>query len=177
MDLRENVIRIKDNLLLIPSERFDSLTEDKDYKTSLVYFLACIALSIPIELAVALALGGFMETLLSIPLSIIVSLIVAYIIFGIQHLLLRLLGGQATFLQSAQVFIYGTTPSIIFGGIPLASFVATLIGLANVVLGSARVHKISLWRAIAAIVIIPTLILILLFVALYTYLGRYGTLG
>lgn len=171
MDIAKNVARIKDNLLLIPAERFDTLAADKDYQTSFVYFMACIILSIPLSLLVALALGDFMGILLSIPASVIVSVILAYIIFGVQHLLLRLLGGQATFLQSVQVFVYGTTPSIIFGTIPVLGFVASLIGLANVVLGSARVHKISVLRAIAAIIIIPTVLLILLFVALYAYLA------
>jgi hypothetical protein len=172
MDYAQNVKRIKDNLLLIKPERFDALVSDKGYWDSFVYFIACMVASIPFELAVVLATGGNpSDLLLSVPVSILISLVVGYAIFALQHLFLRAVGGQATRLQSVQVFIYGTTPSIIFGGIPFLGVLASLAGLANIVVGSSRVHRISVWRSIAAIIIIPTILLIVAFVALFSLMG------
>ncbi len=172
MDPAENIARIKDNLLLIPEARFDALVQDKGYMDSFIYYLACIVLSIPFSLLVAYFTSSLIETVLVIPVSIILSVVMAYIIFGIQHLLLRLVGGKAGYLQSVQVFIYGSTPSIVFGTLPIANIIASLIGLANVVIGAARIHKISLLRSVVAILVIPTIILILIVLAALALTGQ-----
>ncbi len=172
MDPAENIARIKDNLLLIPEARFDALVQDKGYMDSFIYYLVCIVLSIPFSLLVAYFTSSLIETVLVIPVSIILSVVMAYIIFGIQHLLLRLVGGKAGYLQSVQVFIYGSTPSIVFGTLPIANIIASLIGLANVVIGAARIHKISLLRSVVAILVIPTIILIALVLAALAFTGQ-----
>ncbi len=168
METSENVARIRDNLLLIPAERFDLLAKDAGYLDSFIYYVACIILSIPFSLLVAYFTGSVIEAIVVIPVSIILSLALAYVIFALQHLLLRLVGGQGTLLQSVQVFIYGSTPSVIFGPLPIISILTSLLGLANVVVGAARVHRISLLRAIVAVIVIPTVVLIaILLVAVY----------
>ncbi len=162
MEILTNVGRIKDNLFLIPQKRFLEITKDINYTDSLIYFLACTILSIPIILLVGLITGTFMGTLFTLPLSFLIGIPLTYVFFGIQFLLLKLVGGKGTFLQSVQIFIYGETISSIFGGLPYLNLIFGLISLANIVLGSVEVHKISLFRAIIAIFVIPTIIFILL---------------
>ncbi len=174
MEPSENIYRIKDNLLLISAERFDALVQDKGYLDSFIYYIACIVLSVPFTLLAAYLTNSLIGTILVIPVSIAISVVLAYIIFAIQHALLRLLGGQATLLQTIQVLIYGSTPAIIFGTIPIINVLASLAGLANVVIGAARVHRISLLRAIVAIVVIPTILLIAVLVAALVLSG-YAT--
>ncbi len=171
MDPSENIGRIKDNLFLIPAARFDSLVQDKGYADSFIYYVACIILSVPFTLLAAYLTNSLVGTIMIIPVSVILSVVLAYVVFGIQHVLLRLVGGKGTFLQSVQLFIYGSTPSIIFGTIPLVNVLSSLVGLANVVVGAERVHRISLLRAIVAIVVIPAILFVAALAALLLLSG------
>ncbi|MDD5340220.1 MAG: YIP1 family protein [Candidatus ainarchaeum sp.] len=166
MDIGQNVRRIKDNLLLIPEARFDELTKDTGYTDSFIYLVACFVLSVPIDLLVSLVQGAFLATLTSLPVTLILFVIFIYAFYGIEFLALRLLGGQASFLQSMQIFIYGSTGYLIFSSIPCIGFLLGLAALSNVVLGSARIHKISLARAIIALVLLPLVIIGILAVAI-----------
>lgn len=177
MDLKENLMRIKDNLLLIPEERFDSLTQDSGYGTSFIYLVACLVISLPVEMILTSISEGLLIALISVPIALIISLPVAYLIYGIQHLFLRLVGGQGTFLQSVQVFIYGSTVSLIFGSIPLVGTLLSLLVLANVVLGSKRVHKISIWRALLALIALPLLLAIIIVLVVIVVFGMSNLAG
>jgi hypothetical protein len=180
MELGENIRRIKDNLFLIPEERFDELTKDTGYKTSFIYLLACLVLSIPFGIIVSLFMGGLFDTIFVIPLAFVISIIVNYISFGVLFLFLKLVGGKASFLKSVQVFIYGSTIELILSGIPIIGLIAGLIALANIVIGSKRIHKISLLRAILALLVIPIVVLILVgilvFISMASLLGSMGGL-
>ncbi len=161
MEIGENIARIKDNLFLIPTERFDELTKDPGYKESLIYLIACIVISLPLEILVSVFENDVFTTIAAIPFIFIITIPVLYLVYFLQFLLLKLVGGQAGFLQSVQVFIYGSTISLILSSVPLLGFLASFVALANIVLGSARVHKISLLRSILALVVIPIIIAIL----------------
>jgi hypothetical protein len=172
MDLAENIMRIKDNLFVIPKERFDKLVKDNEYSTSFFYLMACLIISVPIEIIVALADGmTIFETLVFIFMYLVLVPPFAYLVYAIQHLFLKLVGGQAGMLQSIQTFIYGGTCAIIFSSIPCLGLIPTFISLANVVQGSARVHKISTLRAILALVVIPIVVIIALVLVLFLLFG------
>lgn len=172
MDTFQNLVRIKDNLYLIPEARFDVLIKDKDYSSSLIYLVSCTIISVPIELAVSLLFGNFSSVLRSLPIAVPLSIIIAYLFFLFQHILLRFLGGKAEFLDTVQIFIYGTTPSIIFGGVPLLGLVALIISVVNSIVGASKIHKISYYRSASAIVIIPALIIIIILSVIYGFLVK-----
>jgi len=171
MDIKENVMRIKDNLFLIGEKRFVELVTDTDYKVSFIYLVACLVLSLPLEFIFTSVSEGTLEALIYIPLAFLISIPVAYVVYGIQHLLLKALGGQGTFLQSVQVFIYGSTLTLIFGSIPIIGSLLGFITLANTVVGSSKIHKISIWRAIFALVVVPIIVIILIVAIAASVLG------
>jgi hypothetical protein len=171
MDLGANIRRIKDNLFLIPEARFDDLTKDADYKDSLIYLVACLILAIPIQLIVSLAQGTLIASLVMLPVVLVLTLVLCYVSYGIEFLLLRLLGGQASLLQSMQIFIYGSTSYLIFSSIPCISFLLSIVAIGNIVRGSVHIHKISLLRAIIALVVIPIAIVLVLAVILAMVAG------
>jgi len=174
MEIIQNISRIKENLWLIPSERFDTLTKDPGYTDSLIYLVACLILSIPIMIIAGISNGMEPVTVvLGIPLGIVFSIPIVYLVYLIQFALLKLVGGKASFLQTVQVFIYGSTSSLIFGQLPILGIIPGLIALVNVVLGSARVHQISLLRAIAALVVIPLLLIIVLGIIVLMVFGSF----
>lgn len=178
--------KIKENVFLIPAERFDSLTTDKSYKDSFIYLLICFALSFPIRWGMMFLdykepgfnlipisfetklfvtfFGTLIGTIIGIPL--------IYLFYLVQHFLLKLFGAKEGLLKSIQVFIYGSTPGLLFGSIPLVGIVTSLVILSNTVLGSARIHQIDWWKAILAIVVIPILIAILLAILVVTAIGN-----
>jgi hypothetical protein len=163
MDLGENIRRIRDNLFLIPEARFDELVKDPGYVDSFIYLAFCLLISTPLDLAIALIReDSILSAIISTAIISILAFPVIYIVYFIQFLLLKLVGGKAGFLQSVQVFIYGSTLSLILSGIPCIGFIASLISLANIVVGSARIHQISVLRALLALLVIPVLILVVI---------------
>ncbi len=183
MDFAALFQKIKENIFLIPAERFDSLTTDKSYKDSFVYLLVCLTLSFPIRWVVTLleykeptVLGSILvltpfETkvvaaFLSTLIGTIMAIPLIYLLYLVQHFLLKIFGANEGLLKSIQVFIYGSTVELLFGSIPLVGIVTSLAVLSNVVLGTARVHRIEWWKAVLALVVIPTIIVVVLLVVL-----------
>jgi len=175
MELMENISRIKDNLFLIKAERLDKLTNDPDYMTSFIYILACLAVSIPFFLLGSFLDGTLMVAILAIPFYIVAGIVFNYFAFGIYHMFLRIMGGKAPIERSIQLMIYGMTPSLVFGTIPLLGAIAGLLGLANVILGAEKVHGISVWRAFVALFVLPLVLAIILGLVIVTLLGSMFT--
>ncbi len=171
MDLKKALERIRQNLFIIPPERFDTLAADRDFSPSAFHLLICLLFSVPIDLALAALGNSFFQALLSVPASLVVSVMLSYLLFSLQHLFLKLVGGKAPLLQSVQVFIYGNTVSLIFGGLPIIGFLTMLVSLVNVVQGSARIHKIPLWRSALALVILPGALIALVLLYIFFFVA------
>jgi len=155
--------KIRSNLALIPEGRFGSIAQDPSLKDSFHYLLLCMVIAIPIDIITNLLIGNPITPILSIPFAFTIGILATYAGYLIQHLLLRLLGGRAPFLRSAQILIYAGTPGILLGGIPLLGFIASLVSLINIVRVAAHEHGISIIRAMLALVLIPFLMLAALF--------------
>ena len=171
MDINQIIMKIKDNFFLISESRFDQITRDAGYVDSLIYLIACIILSLPIVLVINLLSFNLIGAVLTTGIYAVMFIPIAYVLYLIQFVLLKLVGGKGSLLQSLQVFIYGDTSALILGNLPLIGLIFGLISLANVVVGSARIHKISLLRAILALIVIPIVVLIILMVILMMVLG------
>ena len=168
------VEKIKGNLFLIPSERFDGLTKDKGFGESFKYLIAILAISLVVSIIISSVLySEFIGLLPLLIVGMVVGLVIAipilYISYGIMHILLKIVGAKGSYLKTVQVFIYGGTCGTVFNAIPFLGYLAGLVSLANIVLGAARVHKISLLRSIVALVVIPAVVVVILFVALAGY--------
>ncbi len=175
MDIGQNVRRIKDNLFLIPEARFDELVKDTEYVTSFIYLVGCMVLSVPFTLIVSLVTGKLFADLFALPISFTLGIILSYVGFVVFFVFLKLVGGKASLLQSVQMFIYGATLSLIVSGIPCIGALLSLISLANVVIGSARIHKITLLRAIIALIVLPFVLFGLVLVAIAVVGALIGT--
>jgi hypothetical protein len=179
MDLGAILNKIKDNILLIKEEKFDTLAKDPGYMDSFTYLIVCMAIysiiSFPVMLlsstvqgilnsgssGVAVGAGiGMVGAFLQIAFFFVIGIPLRYVFFGIQHILLKLVGGTGTFLQTVQVMIYGSTPGNVLGWIPCVGWVFDLVSLVNILLGAKRVHNLSLLKAILAVIVIPILLAI-----------------
>lgn len=88
-----------------------------------------------------------------------------FISAGITHILVRLLGGTGKYYETYKAYVYGSTPSLLLGWIPIVGVLGSLYALYLSVLGVSKYHKISMWRAFVAIVLIPLLAAIIGFLA------------
>jgi hypothetical protein len=81
------------------------------------------------------------------------------------HLWVYVVGGRKGIMQTVNAVIYGSTPRLLLGWIPLLGIIFTLWSLVLGVLGIRELQEISTGKAILAVaiaVIIPIIIVILL---------------
>lgn len=102
---------------------------------------------------ITLAVGLF----LAVPL-------ISFLVIGIEHIFIKIFGGRGDYLQSYKSFIYSSTPSLLFGWVPVFNFAVSIWSLVLSVVAVSSLHKISKSRAALAIVT-PIIILIVLMIA------------
>jgi uncharacterized membrane protein len=183
MDLGAIIKKMKKCVFLVSEAEFGKIASDKEFMGSFVYLLILAVISVVgsavmqvvsamFQPAAALNFGAI---IISAPLAYAICIIAAYAWMAIMHVLLKLVGGKADFLKTAQVFIYGSTPSFLFGWIPLVGLIAMLATLVNVVIGSKKVHGISLLRAIIAVVVVPVVVVAIIILVGAAYLTSQMT--
>ncbi|MBI5159035.1 YIP1 family protein [Candidatus Micrarchaeota archaeon] len=181
MDAGEIIKKIKNNLFFIPEAKFDELTKEKEYAKTFQYLVACLIVSLPINLVISILaykepaiIGGtplatkIAMALITTIIGTVVAIPVLYILYAIMHGLLKLAGGKASLRETIQIYVYGNTCATIFGGIPIISLIIGLVSLSNIVLGVKRIHKMSLWKAIAVVVVIPIVLTVIITILVVT---------
>ncbi|WP_321507020.1 Yip1 family protein [uncultured Methanoregula sp.] len=173
------IVKIK-GFLLNPVETFRAFRDDTP-GTVLTCFLALLAIdalltSVITVLGVGVlgmlgnylpASGNFLPVVVFV-IVLIGGLVWALIISAWIHLWVFVLGGRKGFLPTMRAVLYGMTPSLLFGWIPVVGFFFSLWALVLEILGIRELQEISSGKAILVMIIavmIPLLLLILL--ALY----------
>ncbi|MFA4859420.1 YIP1 family protein [Methanoregula sp.] len=173
------VAKIK-GFLLNPVETFRSSREDTS-GTVLAYFSALLVLDAVLTSAVTVLgigfLGAFGQYLphagpfLPVVIFLLVlvgGLVWALIISAWIHLWVFIFGGRKGIFQTVKAVLYGLTPSLLFGWIPVIGFFFTLWAIVLEILGIRELQEISSGKAILVLfiaVMIPIFLLIVL--ALY----------
>jgi hypothetical protein len=106
----------------------------------------------------------------------------AFIGGAILHIFVYIAGGRKGIVQTIKAGMYGSTPSLLLGWIPLVSIIAAIWSLIVEIIGIRQLHELTTGRAVLA-VFIPIIIAIILavvlaamFMAFMTSTGmpRYG---
>lgn len=82
------------------------------------------------------------------------------------HLWVYLIGGRGGYIQTVKSLIYGSTPAMLLGWIPILSIIGAIWACALQVLGIRELHEVKTIQAIIAVlvaIIIPVLIFTLFF--------------
>jgi len=111
--------------------------------------------------------GPFLPVIIFV-LVLVGGLIWALVISAWVHLWVYLLGGRKGIFQTVKAVLYGLTPGLLFGWIPVVGFFFSLWAIVLEILGIRELQELSTGKAILALfiaVMIPILLLILL--ALY----------
>lgn len=90
-----------------------------------------------------------------------VMLLFSFIIAGLLHIWILIFGGKATYAKTYQLLVYSSTPNFLLGWIPYLGSLAQLYQIILLVIGTQKLHKVSLVRAIL-IYAIPAFVMILL---------------
>jgi hypothetical protein len=182
------VERVK-GFLFSPSATFDASKEDTlgDAFTYFVVILAIYAILMAIIATVVFSLISGMLGMFGVPLAmpfgaamgpvVGVAFFIAAIVGGIigiligglwLHLWVYLLGGRNGVVQTLKAGIYGSTPYLILGWIPLINVIAMIWGLIVEIIGVRQLQGFSTGKAVLAFIlaiIVPAILLSMLLVA------------
>ncbi len=166
--------------LLEPSKTFDA-TKEEDLSEAIKYY-AVIAAIYSAIFAVLLAfvgtlfgsmmgrrnLGMLMGTgagaggaIIFFILFIIAVIIGAFIGGAILHIFVYIVGGRKGIAQTIKAVMYGSTPGLILGWIPIIGFIAAIWSLVVEIIGIRQLHELTTEKAVLA-VLIPIIIAVIL---------------
>jgi len=175
------VERIK-GFLFSPSETFDASKEDTlgDAFIYFVVMLAIYAVLIAIITAGAYSLIGGMPGMFGAPVMpwgaamgpllgvlffvyVLVGGIIGVFILGLWlHLWVYLFGGRNGLIQTIKAVVYGETPGLVLGWIPIINIIAAIWSIIVSVIGVRQLHGLSTGKAVIAVILallIPAIII------------------
>ncbi len=189
MDFLEKV----KGLLLDPSKTFDSLKDEpleeaiKYYAIIAAIYSALFALMFAFAGSLFGSMMGFrnLGTMMGAGAGIGAAVIffVMFMIFliasafiggAILHIFVYIAGGRKGIVQTIKAGMYGSTPSLLLGWIPLVSIIAAIWSLIVEIIGIRQLHELTTGRAILAI-LIPIILAIILAMVLAALLVAYMT--
>ncbi len=146
-------------MLLRPASFFDSVKMEEDYMPALQH-LALIF--VPAAVAVLLSaksspLGNFVLAIAEIVGNVIWF---TFMITGLVHLGIYMMGSRKGVLNTYRTIAYGITPFALLSLIPFAGILGILWAIYLVSLGLSRLHGISMGKALLALFIVPLSVLL-----------------
>ncbi|MBK5190304.1 MAG: YIP1 family protein [Methanosarcinales archaeon] len=179
--------RIK-GFLFSPSDTFDASMEDtlgdafKYYVVILMIPAVLSAIIIAVLLSLfagmlgmfgvpAMPFGAAMAPLLAVGffVAILIGGIIGVFIDGLWlHLWVYLVGGRNGIGETIKAVMYGATPSLLLGWIPIVNFIALIWALIVGIIGVRQLQELSTGKAVLAVIIaiaIPLIIYVVIFAA------------
>jgi len=175
--------------LFSPSETFDASKEDT-LGDAFKYYIILLLISALFSAVIAVVvfslfagffgrmLPGFMPALLALAwagaavafIAVFIYMLIAgaivVLIDGLWlHIWVYLMGGRKGLTQTFKALMYGATPSLLLGWIPVIGFLAAIWALIVEIIGIRQLHEISTGRAVAAVIlaiIIPLIVLLVI---------------
>ncbi|MBI4150112.1 YIP1 family protein [Candidatus Woesearchaeota archaeon] len=86
-------------------------------------------------------------------------IILFFVEAGLVHLFARLFGGKATYKDTYRIIIYGDTPSLLFGWIPVLGILAFVYSIYIHIVGVRIFHRLS--RGMASLAVLLSVLIML----------------
>ncbi len=187
MDFLEKV----KGFLLEPSKTFDALKEEP--LDGAIKYYAIIATVYSVLFALLLAFAGSLvgttmgfeklgmmmgagagigAAIVFFVLFMIITIVGAFVGGAILHIFVYIMGGRRGISQTIKAGMYGSTPSLLFGWIPVVNFIALIWSLIAEVIGIRQLHELTTGRAILA-VILPIIVAIVLAIVLAAAIAAF----
>ena len=170
-------------LLTDPVNTFEALKEDT-LEDAIKYYVVIVAVASLFSAGTLMlgmgSLGSMMgNTAVGIGsvaaifvIMLVMWIIGAFISGAIIHIGVLIVGGKNGIAQTIKAIMYGSTPGLLLGWIPLIGILAGIWGLALEIIGVRQLHAITTGRAIIA-VIIPGVIIVVLTMLLAAVLAAF----
>jgi len=183
--MKSKTFNLWKNILMDPMPTFEKLPKKEIFKEASWFFIKIKTVSLlglylymflllplnifPLALQESFSglIAGF-GILLIIPFMIILfpfllifSIITLLVSTAIIHLFVYLLKGKGEFLETFQVLSYATAPTV-FSFLPVVNTLASMYTIVLQIIGIHKVHKLSIGRSIAAILLPAAIILFII---------------
>lgn len=187
MDFSEKV----KGFLLEPSKTFDA-TKGENLNEAIKYY-AVIAAIYSAIFAILLAFVGTLfgsmmggrnlgmlmgagagagAAIIFFVLFMILAIIGAFISGAILHIFVYIVGGRKGISQTIKAVMYGSTPGLLLGWIPIIGVIASIWSLVLEILGIRQLQELTTGRAILA-VLIPIIIIVILTIVLAAIIASF----
>lgn len=188
--------RIK-GFLFSPKDTFDASKEDslgdafKYFFIILVIYAVLSAIIAAVVISMLSGMSGVPETPFDLAMgpALAVGVFIGLLVVGILgiiiggvwlHLWVYLMGGRNGLVQTIKAVIYGDTPSLLLGWIPVLNGIAMIWSLIVGIIGVRQLHGLSTGKAALAVILailIPAIIIGILIVALAPMMPEPGYPG
>jgi len=117
--------------------------------------------------------------------SVIDSIITAIIVFALvpllygllsltTHMILQLFGCTRPLTDTLQMYIYGSTASLLLGWIPCIGAIAGLVAFGNTFRGIREINKLDFWKTAVAMIVPQILVVIILMGLILVFGTMFG---
>ncbi|MFT4311896.1 MAG: YIP1 family protein [Candidatus Woesearchaeota archaeon] len=115
------------------------------------------------------------------PLTYGLALVGFFIAAAILHVLLLIFGARGGIEKTIQSYAYSSTPTLLFGWVPILGWAIWVWFLVLMIITSAKVHDISMLRSVLALFVVPAIILAIIvtgiFILAFLVFGAMGGIG
>ncbi len=125
-----------------------------------VYLYGTTAFSSDLFYSILSQLG--VDGVLFVVVSWIMLLASTFIFAGLLHIFVKILKGHGKYSETFKASVYANTPYALFFWVPLVGFIFELWGLYLLIKGLAKLHEISMLRALTSVLILIFLLTIVL---------------
>jgi hypothetical protein len=177
--------------LLEPSKTFDALKEEpleealKYYAVIAAIYSALLALLLAFagnlvgtmmgfgNMGVKIGAGtGIGAAITFFVMYVIIRIVGVFIGGAILHIFVYIVGGRRGIAQTIKAGMYGSTPSLLFGWLPVINFLAIIWSLVAQIIGIRQLHELTTGKAILVVILPILLIIALAAVALFIFQYR-----
>ncbi|KQC05305.1 MAG: hypothetical protein APR55_05860 [Methanolinea sp. SDB] len=187
--MKQDTIDLVRGFLLAPVETFGKV-KNADIGDALKYFIVILLINVILSSIVTLVIISTTVTVIdqvfsglgiALPLAagagiiiwaiivIVLTLVFVFIAGAWFHLWVYLFGGRKGYIETMKAVMYGCTPFMIIGWVPIiGAFIGGLWSIVVEILGLRELHGISTGRAVAAyLAAVIVLLIILVLIASY----------
>jgi hypothetical protein len=156
--MEDYISKIKKNIWNAKDEDYEAFVAG-GFTAALQYYVLLLGIFVILGFAMDVATTGSILDASSIAIFVVIMQPILLAMLAIMsHILLKLLGGPRSFSETIQIYIYGITPSQLFGWIPFVGTFVSLVSLGNVYRGIKAINKLPWWK-VAIVAIGPQLII------------------
>ncbi len=106
-------------------------------------------------------------------LFIIFAIIGAFVGGAVLHIFVYIVGGRKGIAETIKAVMYGSTPGLLLGWIPVIGFIAGIWSLVLEILGIRQLHEISTGKAVLAVVLLLIVVAVLVTVILAAVIAAF----